>query len=86
MTHFAVAPSSGVITYVGEARELSAGPRRYELTVTARDTRRLVAAATVVVTVASVDGPLDAVDDAAQTLENRPVTIDVLANDRGPGA
>lgn len=37
------------------------------------------------VTVASVDGPLAAVDDVAQTWENRPVMIDVLANDIGPG-
>ena len=54
---FRVEPMSGAINWVGSPRELAAGPRRYQLTVTARDTGRLVAAATVVVAVAPADPP-----------------------------
>ena len=81
---FAVGASSGAITYVGPPDDLVAGPRQYELTVTARDNRRLTEAATVVVTVVSVSEAPDAVDDAARTREDEPVVVDVLANDRGP--
>ena len=81
---FSVGPSSGTVTYVGPAEDLASGPRQYELTVTARDTGRLTATATVVVTAVSVSEPPDAVDDVTRTLEDEPVVIDVLANDRGP--
>ena len=81
-TRFRVEPASGAIAYVGPAGDREA-PRRYELTVTARDTDRLTAAATVVVTVVSIDKPPFAVDDAVEVFANQPLVIDVLANDRG---
>ena len=82
-TRFRVEPASGTIAYVGPERDRGSGPRRYELTVTARDTDRLTAAATVVVTVLSIDRPPFAVDDAVEVQANTPLMIDVLANDRG---
>ena len=129
---FTVGSMNGDITWVGSQQELAVGPRRYELTVTARDTGRLVSAATVVVTVAAarppartaddqrrrvdalppaapdrgrrtgpasvtvavptavgspsraVDESPEALGDRAETREDKPILIDVLANDRGP--
>ena len=47
---FSVDPSSGAIIWLGRTRDLLTGPQRYELTVTARNTRAFVAAAPVTIT------------------------------------
>ena len=69
---FTIEASSGTITYTGSPTDLDGTPRRYVLTVTARDTGRLMAEAIVVVTVGSVDKAPKAVDDVASRLSARP--------------
>ena len=69
---FTIEASSGTITYTGSPTDLDGPPRRYVLTVTARDTGRLMAEATVVVTVGSVDNAPSAVDDVASRLSAEP--------------
>ena len=58
------------------------GPDRFTYTV--GDGSRLTAQAAVEVTVLAVNDPPLAVDDAAETPEDTPVTIDVLGNDSDP--
>ena len=69
---FTIEASSGTITYTGSPTDLDGTPRRYVLTVTARDTGRLMAEAIVVVTVGSVDKAPKAVDDVASRLSAGP--------------
>ena len=81
---FALDPRSGAVTYVGRGEDFEAGPPRYDLTVEARDDRGLAATAAVVVTVLDVNEAPEALDDEAETLEDTPAVIDVLANDSDP--
>ena len=84
-TRFAVASGSGDVAYVGPGEDFETGPRQYELTVQARDDHDgTQPSAQVVVTVTDVpEGPV-AADDTAETAEDEPVAIDVLANDSDP--
>ena len=82
---FTVASRSGDVSYVGPGEDFETGPRQYELTVQARDDHdggRV--SAEVVVTVTDVPEAPVAADDAAETAEDEPVEIDVLANDSDP--
>ena len=79
---FTVASGSGDVAYVGPGEDFETGPRQFELTLQARDdhdgTRPT---AQVVVTVTDVPEAPVAADDAAETAEDEPLVIDVLAND-----
>ena len=81
---FAVDSSSGVISYIGPGEDPDAGPGQYQLVAMVRDPAGLEAEATVIVKVVSTNEAPTAVDDAAETEEDQPVVIDVLANDRDP--
>ena len=84
-SRFQVDASSGTIAYIGVGEDYEAGPRQYELTVSARDRDRLTADAVVIVAVTDVpEGPA-ATADSAQTREDEPAVIDVLANDSDAG-
>lgn len=79
---FAVHARSGAFTYVGPGEDFETGPRRYELRVRAVDGEGAAAAARVEVRVIDVNEAPEPVDDEAETLEDTPVTIAVLENDR----
>ena len=82
---FTVASGSGDVAYVGPGEDFETGPRQYELTVQARDDHDgKRPSAQVVVTVTDVPEAPVAADDAAETAEDEPVVIDVLANDSDP--
>ncbi len=83
-TRFAVGASSGAVTYVGPGEDYEAGAPPYELTVTVRDPDRQTASVAVEVTVTDRPEAPVASDDAAETREDEPKVIDVLANDRDP--
>ena len=83
-SRFALGSSNGSITYVGPGEDYEAGPRRYELQVTARDDDRLTVRVTVIVRVTDMPEAPVAADDAAETPEDEQVVVDVLANDRDP--
>ena len=78
------APEHGTATVVGRrvryAPELNwYGEDRFKYTVA--DSGGLTSKATVKVTVTPVNDPPEAVDDEAETLEDVPMVVDVLAND-----
>ena len=71
-TRFKVDPSSGTITYVGPDLP---GTRRYKLQVTARDSERLTATATVMLTVASTSAAPSTAATHVATDASRAVTV-----------
>ncbi|MCY4661994.1 MAG: tandem-95 repeat protein [Acidobacteria bacterium] len=79
---FAVDPRSGLFVYTGPGEDFETGPQRYELRVRADDDEGAAADAEVEVRVIDVNEAPEPVDDEAETLEDAPVTIAVLANDR----
>ena len=81
---FAIRGRDGGVTYVGPGEDFETEPNRYDLAVRARDTFGAEAPARVVVTVTDVNERPVAVDDEAETPEDRMVTVDVLANDADP--
>ncbi len=81
---FAVGASSGTVSYVGPGEDAESGVDRYALKVAARDPAGLKAEATVVVRVVPVNEAPTALDDAAETPEDLPLVVDVLANDEDP--
>ena len=83
-SRFAVAPSSGNISYVGPGEDAESGPDQYTLAVVARDPGGLKAEANVVVRIVPVNEAPSAADDAAETQEDHSVVVDVLANDEDP--
>src|SRR5262249_9290492 len=72
--------ADGSFTYLPEANY--SGPDGFTYTVT--DGHGGTASATVVLTVRPVQDPPDALDDAATTAQNMPVTIPVLASGVDP--
>ena len=78
---FSVDPSSGTIAWVGPPEDLLVGPHQYELTVTARNTRRLIAEANVTVTLGSRREAM-AADDRAPVVDlatgEEPLTAEPL--------
>ncbi len=82
--HFRIGSRDGVVKYVGPGEDYESEPNRYELTVEARDPHGAAAEAQVVITVTNVNERPEAEDDAAETLEDEAVTVDVLANDTDP--
>ena len=83
-SRFEVGASSGTVTYVGPGEDYENGTRQYELTIGARNRERQTATARVTVTVTDVPEAPAAADDRAETPEDEPAVIDVLANDRDP--
>ena len=81
---FVVDASSGTVSYVGPGEDAESGVDRYALKVAARDPAGLEAEATVVVLVVPVNEAPIALDDAAETPEDLPRVVDVLANDEDP--
>ena len=82
--HFRIGSRDGMVKYVGPGEDFESEPNRYELTVQAQDPHGAAAEAQVVVTVTNVNERPEAEDDAAETLEDEAVTVDVLANDTDP--
>ena len=81
---FAVGARDGVLTYTGPGEDFESEPQSYTLAVQAHDDKGLATTAAVVVTVTDVNESPAAVDDEAETEEDREVVIAVLANDTDP--
>ncbi len=81
---FRLGRDDGAVKYIGSGEDYEAEPNRYELTALARDPHGAEARARVVVEVLDANEPPVAGDDEATTPEDRPVAIDVLANDTDP--
>ena len=79
---FTISPG-GTVSYIGEGENFESGPSRFELQVTASDSR-YQARGDVVVRVVDVSEEPEAVNDEAETPEDTPTVIDVLSNDRNP--
>ena len=80
-TRFAVGSGDGGVSYVGTGEDYETEPNRYGLTVRARDPHGAEATVEVTVEVTNVNDVPVAVADTAATVEDQPVTVDVLAND-----
>ena len=83
-SRFAVDSASGAVTYIGPGEDLDSGPGQYALQVRATDSDGRSATAAVEIRVTPGNEAPLAVDDAAETAEDTPVTIAVLANDSDP--
>ena len=81
---FAVGADDGAVTYTGPGEDYETEPNLYELTVRVSDPDGLSAEALVTVEILDVNELPEAADDAASTLEDVAVTVDVLANDTDP--
>ncbi|MDE2982712.1 MAG: tandem-95 repeat protein [Gemmatimonadota bacterium] len=81
---FAVGAGDGAVAYVGPGEDYESEPNLYELTVRASDSDGLSAEAQVTVEILDVNELPEAADDAASTVEDVAVTVDVLANDTDP--
>ena len=81
---FDVHRSNGRVVYRGPGEDYKAGPPHYELEGVARDPAGLQATAPVTVKIRTDGRYPVAVDDAAETLEDTAVLVDVLANDAAP--
>ena len=81
---FRIRAPQGLVQYVGPGADFEAEPNRYELTVRAQDPSGAQAEARLVVVVTNVNERPTAADDTAETAEDQPVTVDVLANDSDP--
>ena len=82
-SRFSVSPDSGTFSYIGGSEDFESGPSQFELQVSAQDNQYQVTAE-VIVRVVDVPEPPEAADDHAETPEDTPRVIDVLANDRDP--
>ena len=80
---FSVSGNSGTVSYIGEGEDFESGPPQFELQVTAED-NQYEAQANVVVHVIDLPEAPEAADDRAETPEDTPTVIDVLANDSDP--
>ena len=81
---FDIRRSNGMVVYVGPGENYQAGPPYYELMGVASDPAGLKATVPVMVMVMPENQQPVAADDAAETPEDTPVLIDVLANDSDP--
>ena len=81
---FAVGAGDGAVSYVGPGEDYESEPNLYELTVRASDSDGLSAETLVTVEILDVNELPEAADDAASTVEDVAVTVDVLANDTDP--
>ena len=80
---FIVSGNSGTVSYIGAGEDFESGPPRFELQVTAED-GEYDTQADVVVRVVDLPEAPEADDDRAETPEDTPTLIDVLANDSDP--
>ncbi len=81
---FRIEPSGGGVAYVGPGEDYESEPNRYEFTVRAYDGRGGRDSASAVVVITPVNEQPEAVDDDAETSEDRPVQIQPLDNDSDP--
>ena len=81
---FDIRRSNGMVVYVGPGENYQAGPPYYELMGVASDPAGLKATVPVMVMVMPENQQPVAADDAAETPEDTPALIDVLANDTDP--
>ena len=81
---FDIRRSNGMVVYVGPGENYEAGPPYYELMGVASDPAGLKATVPVMVMVMRENRPPILADDVAETPEDTPVLIDVLANDTAP--
>ncbi|MDE0224681.1 MAG: Ig-like domain-containing protein [Gammaproteobacteria bacterium] len=80
-TRFMVGARSGMVSYIGPGEDYETGTNRYRLGVRARDSHRAAATVTVTISVTNVNEAPEAAADTVGTVEDEPVTVDVLAND-----
>ena len=80
---FTVSRRSGEVSYIGAGEDFETGPSEFALQVTTRDGEHEVRAQ-VRVRVVDVPEPPEAENDRAETPEDTPLVIDVLANDSDP--
>ena len=80
---FTVSRRNGTVSYIGDGEDFESGPSEFELQVTASDGDS-VAEVFVLVRVVDVPEAPEAADDRAETPEDTPKVIDVLANDHDP--
>ena len=80
---FTVSRESGAVSYIGAGEDFETGPSHYDLQVTAKDELYSVKADVVVRVVDAPEAP-EAEDDRAETPEDTPKVVDVLANDTDP--
>ena len=83
-SRFEVDASSGTFAYVGPGEDYETGPERYELWIRARNRDRRTADVSVTVTVTDEAEAPVAADDTAETPEDEPTEVDILANDSHP--
>ena len=81
---FDIRRSNGMVVYVGPGENYEAGPPYYELMGVASDPAGLKATVPVMVMVMPENRQPVAADDVAETPEDTPALIDVLANDTDP--
>ncbi|MCY3711918.1 MAG: tandem-95 repeat protein [Gemmatimonadetes bacterium] len=80
-TRFVVGARSGMVSYVGPGEDYESATNRYRLGVRARDSRGATASVRVTINVTNVNEAPEAAVDTVNTVEDKPVTVDVLAND-----
>ena len=80
---FRVAPEQGTVSYVGVGEDFEADALQFELTVSANDGASGGRADVLVRVVDAPEAP-EAAEDRAETAEDTPKVIDVLANDSDP--
>ena len=80
---FTVSPASGTVSYIGAGEDFETGPSEFPLEVTAHGGQHRARAQVLVRVVDAPESP-EAENDRAETAEDVPTVIDVLANDRDP--
>ena len=80
-TRFVVGARSGNVSYVGPGEDYESATNQYQLGVRARDSPGATATVRVTINVTNVNEAPEAAVDTVRTVEDEPVTVDVLAND-----
>ncbi|MCY3594322.1 MAG: tandem-95 repeat protein [Bacteroidetes bacterium] len=81
---FVIGEQDGAVAYVGPGEDFETVPNRFTLTVHAQDRAGADAYAEVVIEVTGVNERPVAADDDVRTVEDKAITVDVLANDMDP--
>ncbi len=81
---FKVGKQDGRVQYIGAGESFETLPNQFELRIRSQDKFQTGAQTEVVISVTNVNEAPEAVHDEVVTMEDQPVTIDVLANDTDP--